>query len=88
MITIYSAGPECARCKELHRWLGANLGCFIVADMTKASILAELRTEGIFSMESPILRKTSPNQDDWYVAGQLFPDGKMNENLLWEIVNV
>lgn len=90
MITIYTTGPECARCEQLRKWLGNHLGTFIVADMTSPKILAELRTEGIFSLESPILRNRIAiggiSREDWYLAGQLFPDGKLDVELMRTIV--
>jgi hypothetical protein len=57
----------------------------MVADLSSPKIIAELRTEEQFSLEAPILRKQSPDQDDWYLAGQLFKDGKLDEGLLRRI---
>jgi len=58
----------------------------MIADFSSPKIIAELRTEGQFSLEAPILRKQSPDQDDWYLAGQLFPNGKLDEDLLRRII--
>lgn len=44
--------------------------------------LAELRTNECFSMEAPIVRQG----DTFYQAGQLFKDGKLNEELLQRII--
>jgi len=62
----------------------------MLADMTSAKIMAELRTENIFVLEGPILHKRIAiggiTRDDWYVAEQLFPGGKLDEELLREII--
>ncbi|MCK9570227.1 hypothetical protein M0R72_14880 [Candidatus Pacearchaeota archaeon] len=58
----------------------------MIADLSSQKIIAELRTEGQFSLEAPILRKQSPGKDDWYLAGQLFKDGKLDEDLLRRII--
>lgn len=90
MITIFTTGPQCPRCEELRKWLAKHVGTFMVADMTSAKIMAELRTENIFVLEGPILHKRIAiggiSRDDWYLVEQLFPGGKMDEGLLKEII--
>jgi len=86
LITIYTAGASCYRCEQLREWLAASGKTYMTADMTSSTMLAELRTENIFATEAPILRKQSPNQDDWYLAGQLFPDGNLDVELMRKIV--
>jgi len=85
MIQVYST-PSCPRCRQLEKWLAASGKAYMVNDMSSPKIITELRTEGIFSLESPILRKTGPNQDDWYLASDLFQGDMLDEGKLAEIV--
>lgn len=83
MITIYTTGPSCPRCEQLHKWLGKNMrSALMIADLTSPKIIAELRCEDVHVMEGPILRKGN----DWYLAEDLFPGGKLDEVLMRRIV--
>lgn len=85
MIQVYSA-PSCPRCRQLEKWLAASGKTYMIADMTSAKIIAELRTEGQFSLEAPILRKQAPGKDEWFLASDLFEGDMLDEGKLVEII--
>lgn len=85
MITLYET-PNCHRCRQLEKWLAASGKTYMIADMTSAKIIAELRTEGQFSLEAPILRKQAPGKDAWYLASDLFRGDVLDEDKLASII--
>ncbi len=82
MLTLYET-DNCPRCKQIATWLDRNVAAYAIADLIRPHVLAELRTNECFSMEAPIVRQG----DTFYQAGQLFPDGKLDEELLRRIVS-
>lgn len=81
MITLYET-PNCPRCKQIAAWLDKHVPAYAIADLIRPHVLAELRTEGIFSMEAPIVR----NGDAFYLASDLFPGDVLDEGKLAEII--
>jgi len=85
MIQVYST-PSCPRCRQLEKWLAASGKAYMVNDMSSAKIIAELRTEGQFSLEAPILRKQAPGKDEWFLASDLFQGDMLDESKLAGII--
>jgi hypothetical protein len=90
MLILYSSGPACSRCHQIQQRLAASGITYMIADLTSPKIIAELRTEGIFSLEAPILHKRIAiggiSRDEWYLAGDLFQGDVMDENKLARIL--
>lgn len=54
-ITIYSL-PNCPNCEKVKRHLTKKGYFFNEKDLTVASVMAEIRSAGLFPLEAPVLK--------------------------------
>jgi hypothetical protein len=52
-------------------------------DLSTAESLTELRVNGVFVNEAPVLQKG----DDFYTSADLFPTGKLDENHIAKLIS-
>ena len=74
VLVIYTL-ENCPNCEMLKEFLRSRRASFAERDMSSAESLTELRVNGVFAMEAPVLRRgelflTSPD---------LFAGGKVRE---------
>ena len=65
---------HCPNCELLKGFLKDRGYTFVERDMSTAESLTELRVNGIFVDEAPVLQKA----EEFFTAADLFPAGKMN----------
>jgi len=64
----------CPNCDLLKGFLKKNGHPFSERDLSSAESLTELRVNGVFVNEAPVLQ----NGDDFYTSADLFPAGKLD----------
>jgi glutaredoxin len=70
---------HCPNCEILKGFLKKNGLGYTERDLSSAESLTELRVNGVFVNEAPVLQK----RDDFYTSSDLFPAGNLDtENLL------
>ena len=74
-VTVYST-KVCPRCKVLKKFLESIEVEYGVMDMSLPEALTELRMNGVFTLEAPVLQV----DDDFYIGADMFDD----EGHLWE----
>jgi len=75
--TVYSM-TCCPRCEILKEYLKGCQIPFKEADMEDAAAITELRLEGCFAYEAPVLQVEEPDGSFTFLeSGQMFPDGKL-----------
>lgn len=74
--------PNCLLLKEALTDLGID---YIEKDMQNAESITDMRVEGYFGMEAPVLCISG---DRFYNTEQLFTNGKPNKALLMELCNI
>jgi glutaredoxin len=65
---------SCPHCEHLKDFLKRGGYAFSERDMSTAESLTELRVNGVFTNEAPVLQKG----DDFYTCTDLFPGGLLN----------
>ena len=73
---------HCPNCEILKGFLKKGGYTFIERDLSTAESLTELRVNGIFVNEAPVLQK----DDDFFTSTDLFPAGKMNGEHLTHLI--
>lgn len=68
----------CPNCEILKEFLASRGVPFVECDMASAEALTELRMNGIFVQEAPVLQKG----DEFYTSGDLFAGGAFQEDLV------
>nr|WP_300998951.1 glutaredoxin family protein [Methanoculleus sp.] len=68
----------CPNCEVLKEFLASRGVHFVECDMASAEGLTELRMNGVFVQEAPVLQKG----DAFYTSGDLFRGGVFQENLV------
>ncbi|MEI7856249.1 MAG: glutaredoxin family protein [Methanomicrobiales archaeon] len=64
----------CPNCDLLKGFLKKGGYAFTESDLSTAESLTELRMNGVFVSEAPVLQKN----DDFYTSADLFPSGKLD----------
>ena len=64
----------CPNCEILKGFLKTGGYAFTERDLSTAESLTELRLNGVFVNEAPVLQKN----DDFFTSVVLFPSGKLN----------
>ncbi len=72
----------CPNCEILKEFLVSKDVPFVECDMASAEALTELRMNGIFVQEAPVLQKG----DAFYTSGDLFPGGVFQEDLVADLI--
>jgi glutaredoxin len=84
-ITVYSL-PCCPRCDELKSFLGGAEMAFTEANMEEPAAITDLRVEGCFAVEAPVLQIVDGDKIFFYESNTIFPKGKLDGNLVIEAV--
>jgi hypothetical protein len=66
---------HCPNCDLLKGFLKKNGHKYSERDLSTAESLTELRVNGVFVNEAPVLQ----NGEDFYTSADLFPTGKLDE---------
>jgi glutaredoxin len=74
VLIIYTL-ENCPNCEMLKDYLSSRRVRYIEKDMSTAESLTELRVNGVFAMEAPVLR----SDDLFLTSGELFTGGKVRE---------
>ena len=80
-IIVYTL-EYCPHCEELKAYLKKNKVFFSELDMSTAESLTELRLNGIFVNEAPVIQKDS----DFLTTDKLFSGGKLNSECIANFV--
>jgi glutaredoxin len=80
-IIVYTL-EYCPHCEELKAFLKKNNVFFSELDMSTAESLTELRLNGIFVNEAPVIQKDS----DFLTTDELFLGGKLNSECIANFV--
>ena len=74
VLVIYTL-ENCPNCEMLKDFLHSRRASFTERDMSSAESLTELRVNGVFAMEAPVLRR-----DELFLTSpDLFAGGKVRE---------
>jgi glutaredoxin len=81
-IIVYSL-EYCPHCEELKEYLTKNRILFSEQDMSTAESLTELRVNGIFVNEAPVIQ----NDSVFLTTTDLFPGGKLDSECIAKFVS-
>ena len=73
---------HCPNCEILKGFLKKGGYTFTERDLSTAESLTELRINGVFVNEAPVLQ----NDDTFFTSTDLFPKGKMTEEHLAHLI--
>ena len=73
----------CPNCDNLKGFLTKKGYKYSERDLSNAESLTELRMNGIFVNEAPVLQKDS----DFYTSADLFPAGKLDGDYLSKLIS-
>ncbi|MHC1625759.1 MAG: glutaredoxin family protein [Methanoculleaceae archaeon] len=76
-VTVYTL-KCCPNCERLKDFLHRKGILFMERDMMSADALTELRVNGVFVQEAPVLQIGS----EFLTSGELFSDGKLCEDVI------
>jgi len=76
-VRVYTTSV-CPRCKMLKRFLSEMGVEFTEESLEQPETVAELRINGVFVMEAPVLQV----DDTYYTSEELFEDETLNEQLV------
>ena len=76
-LVVYTL-ENCPNCEMLKDYLGSRKVPFLEKDMSSAESLTDLRVNGCFAMEAPVLRKN----DLFLTSVDLFAGGKVRDDEL------
>ena len=74
---------HCPNCELLKGFLKKSGLKYSERDLSSAESLTELRVNGVFVNEAPVLQK----KDDFFTSADLFPSGKMDEGHLAKLIS-
>ena len=74
---------HCPNCELLKGFLKKSGLKYSERDLSTAESLTELRVNGVFVNEAPVLQK----KDDFFTSADLFPAGKLDEGHLRQLVS-
>ena len=80
-LIVYSL-EFCPHCEELKDFLKKKGQTYSERDLSSAESLTELRVNGVFVNEAPVLQKG----DGFYTTEDLFPAGKLDEKNVAKII--
>ncbi len=73
----------CPHCEELKGFLKKKGCTYTERDLSSAESLTELRVNGVFVNEAPVLQKG----DDFFTSDDMFPGGKLDEKEIAKIIS-
>jgi glutaredoxin len=74
---------HCPNCDLLKNYLKKDGHPFIERDLSTAESLTELRVNGIFVNEAPVLQKDT----DFFTSADLFPAGKLDTGHITQLIS-
>ncbi len=74
---------HCPNCEILKSFLKKGGYRFIEQDLSTAESLTELRMNGIFVNEAPVLQ----NDLDFYTSADIFPSGKLDGEFVSKLIS-
>jgi hypothetical protein len=74
---------HCPNCDLLKGFLIRNSREYTECDLSSAESLTELRINGVFVNEAPVLQKG----ENFYTSADLFPTGKLDETQLTKLIS-
>jgi hypothetical protein len=81
-LTVYTL-EYCPNCDNLKVFLKKSGYTYFERDLSTAESLTELRINGVFVNEAPVLQKDS----DFYTSADLFPTGKLDGEHLLKLIS-
>jgi len=72
----------CPNCEILKEFLASRGAHFVECDMMSAEALTELRINGVFVQEAPVLQKG----DAFYTSAELFSGGAFQEDIVADLI--
>ena len=81
-LIVYSL-EMCPHCEILKKFLKARGYGYSEKDLSTAEALTELRVNGVFVNEAPVLQQG----EDFYTSDDLFPGGALDEKELGAILS-
>jgi len=81
-LIVYSL-EHCPNCELLKGFLKKSGIKYSERDLSSAESLTELRVNGVFVNEAPVLQK----KNDFFTSADLFPAGKMDEGHLRQLIS-
>jgi glutaredoxin len=81
-LIVYSL-EYCPNCEILKTFLKKSGHAFSERDLSSAESLTELRVNGIFVNEAPVLQ----SNEDFHTSADLFPSGKLDEEHLSRLLS-
>ena len=82
LLIVYTL-EHCPNCDILKGFLKKKGLNFTERDLSSAESLTELRVNGVFVNEAPVLQKS----DDFYTSADLFPAGKLDAEHITRLVS-
>jgi glutaredoxin len=79
---IVYALEYCPNCETLKEYLEAHSIAFIARDLASAESMTELRVNGVFVNEAPVLQSGS----DFLISRDLFRAGVLNEDRVRKLI--
>lgn len=79
-LIVYSL-ENCPHCEQLKEYLNKGGYSFVERDLSTAESLTELRVNGVFVNEAPVLQQN----DEFYTSDDLFSGGKLNSDRIAKI---
>ncbi len=73
---------HCPNCDQLKGFLKKNAHKYSERDLSSAESLTELRINGVFVSEAPVLQKG----EVFFTSADLFPKGKLDENHIRQLI--
>jgi glutaredoxin len=80
-LTVYTL-EFCPNCELLKEFLADRGISFVVRDLSTAESLTELRVNGVFVNEAPVLQ----NDDRFLTSEELFLSGKVREDQIMNLI--
>ncbi len=72
----------CPNCEVLKEFLAERGARYIEQDLASAEALTELRINGVFVQEAPVLQKDT----SFYTSQDLFPGGVFQEDMVADLI--
>jgi glutaredoxin len=73
----------CPNCDLLKGFLKKNGHPYIERDLSTPESLTELRVNGVFVNEAPVLQKG----EDFFTSSDMFPSGKLDETQIAKLIS-
>ena len=80
-LVVYTL-EHCPNCELLKSYLKKNGYTFTERDLSTAESLTELRVNGVFVNEAPVLQKS----EDFFTSHDLFPAGKLDGDHISQLI--